>query len=137
MNLKIQSIVVMVYNTVFLSLRMKLDDVVKDKVLEQQIIENIRYCRRIIGKEFKVIFWNKNLLENEVKDFVKRNNDILFEINTEITREFNLAWFVIGEEDKSKHRYLYTGGILEGIANYLKVSKVLIRGRDNESSNRR
>ena len=127
----------MVYNTVFLSLRMKLDDVVKDKVLEQQIIENIRYCRRIIGKEFKVIFWNKNLLENEVKDFVKRNNDILFEINTEITREFNLAWFVIGEEDKSKHRYLYTGGILEGIANYLKVSKVLIRGRDNESSNRR
>ena len=62
MNLKIQSIVVMVYNTVFLSLRMKLDDVVKDKVLEQQIIENIRYCRRIIGKEFKVIFWNKNLL---------------------------------------------------------------------------
>ena len=44
---------------------------------------------------------------------------------------------MIGEEDKSKHRYLYTGGILEGIANYLKVSKVLIRGRDNESSNRR
>ena len=127
----------MPYNVVFLSLRMKLDDVVKNLEYETQIIENIRYCRRVIGREFKVIFWNQNLLESEVKDFVKRNNDILFEINTEITREFNLAWFVIGEEDKSKHRYLYTGDILEGIANYLKVSKVLIRGRDNESSNRR
>ena len=125
----------MPYNTVFLSLRVKLDDVVKDIKVEKQIIENIRYCRRIIGKEFKIIFWNENLLENDVKDFIKRNNDILFEINTEITKEFNLAWFVIGADDESKHRYLYTGDILSGIANYLKVSKVLIKRRNNENSN--
>ena len=128
----------MVYNTVFLSIRMKLDDVVKDIDFEKKVIENIRYCRRIIGQEFKVIFWNKDLTENEVKDFVKRNNNILFEINTEITKEFKLAWFVIGSEDESKHRYLYTGEILEGISNYLKVSKVLIKRRDeNENSNYR
>ena len=133
MNLKIRSIVSMAYNTIFLSIRMKLDDVIKDIDLEKQIIENIRYCRRIIGKEFKDIFWNKDLTENEVKDFIKRNNEILFEINTEITKEFNLAWFVIGEEDESKHRYMYNGDILEGIANYLKLSKVLIKGRDDEN----
>ena len=128
----------MVYNTVFLSIRMKLDDVVKDIDFEKKVIENIRYCRRIIGQEFKVIFCNKDLTENEVKDFVKRNNNILFEINTEITKEFKLAWFVIGSEDESKHRYLYTGEILEGISNYLKVSKVLIKRRDeNENSNYR
>ena len=128
----------MVYNTVFLSIRMKLDDVVKDIDFEKKVIENIRYCRRIIGQEFKVIFWNKDLTENEVKDFVKRNNNILFEINTEITKEFKLAWFVIGSEDESKHRYLYTGEILEGISNYLKLSKVLIKRRDeNENSNYR
>ncbi len=127
----------MPYNTVYLSLRMSLDDVVKDSELEKTIIENIRYCRRIVGKEFKVIFWNKDLLESEVKEFVKRNNNILFEINTEITKEFNLAWFVIGVTDKSKHRYLYTGNILEGIANYLKLAKVLLQRRNDENSHNR
>ena len=127
----------MVYNTVFLSLRMSLDNVVKDSELEKTIIENIRYCRRSIGKEFKIIFWNKDLSENEVKEFVKRNNDILFEINTEITKEFNLAWFVIGTEDESKHRYMYNGGILEGISNYLKLSKILLKRRNSESSSNR
>ena len=127
----------MPYNTIFLSLRIKLDDVVADIELEKQIIENIRYCRRIVGKEFKVIFWNKDLLENEVKDFIKRNSDTLFEINTEITKEFNLAWFVVGREDKSKHRYLFTGKILEGIANYLKLAKSLLKRREDESSYRR
>ena len=127
----------MVYNTVFLSLRVSLDDVVKDSELEKTIIENIRYCRRIVGKEFKIIFWNKNLLENEVKEFVKRNNEILFEINTEITKEFSLAWFVIGAEDESKHRYMYNGNILEGIANYLKLAKVLLQRRNDENSHNR
>ena len=117
---------------------MKLDDVVKDIDLEKQIIENIRYCRRIVGQEFKVIFWNDALTEKQVKAFVKRNNEILFEINTEITKEFNLAWFVIGDEDESKHRYLYTGSILDGIANYLKLSKILLKRRnENEDSNNR
>ena len=121
----------MVYSTVFLSLRMRLDDVIRDINLEKQIIENVKYCRRVVGKEFKVIFWNDKLSENKVKDFVKRNNDTLFEINTKITKEFDLAWFVIGEEDNSKHRYMYNGTILEGIANYLKLVKVL-KKRENE-----
>ena len=121
----------MVYSTVFLSLRMKLDDVIKNIDLEKQIIENIKYCRRIVGKEFKIIFWNDELSENQVKDFIKRNDNTLFEVNTKITKEFDLAWFVIGEEDKSKHRYMYNGNILEGIANYLKLVKVLLKKRDN------
>ena len=75
----------MVYNTVFLSLRMKLDEVVKDLDYEKKVIENIKYCRRIIGKEFKVIFWNKELLESEVKDFIKICENI-FE-NTKIILE--------------------------------------------------
>ena len=124
----------MVYNTVFLSLRMKLDEVVKDLDYEKRVIENIKYCRRIIGKEFKVIFWNKELLESEVKDFIKRNSETLIEVNTEITKEFNICWFVIGEEDESKHRYMYNGEILSGIAAFLKVSKILIKKDRNEDS---
>ena len=125
------------YRTIFLSIRLKLDDVLKDLEYEQKVLENIRYCRRIIGKEFKVIFWNKNLNKSQVESFVKRNEKILFEINTKITKEFDLAWFVIGDEDKSKHRYMFTGDILDGIANYLKLSKVLLQRRDDESSYRR
>ena len=124
----------MVYSTVFLSLRMKLDNVIEDLEYEKKVIENIKYCRRIIGKEFKVIFWNKNLLESQVKDFIKRNSDTLIEVNTEITKEFNICWFVIGDEDKSKHRYLYNGDILSGIAAFLKVSKILIKKDRNEDS---
>ena len=124
----------MVYNTVFLSLRMKLDEVVKDLDYEKKVIENIKYCRRIIGKEFKVIFWNKELLQSEVKDFIKRNSETLIEVNTEITKEFNICWFVIGEEDESKHRYMYNGEILSGIAAFLKVSKILIKKDRNEDS---
>ena len=130
MNLKIRNIVVMVYNTIFLSIRMKLDDVIKDIELEKQILENIRYCRRIVGKEFKIIFWNKNVSEENIKKFIKRNDGILFEINTKITKEFNLAWFLIGDDDKSRYRYLFTGDILGGIANYLKLVKVLKKRED-------
>ena len=122
----------MVYNTVFLSLRVKLDDVVKDSIEELKIIENIRYCRKIIGKQFKIIFWNQNLTETDVKNFIKRHDNILFEINTEITKEFKLAWFIVGEEDKSKHRYLYTGNILTCIVNYLKVARVLLKRERKE-----
>ena len=113
---------------------MKLDEVVKDLDYEKKVIENIKYCRRIIGKEFKVIFWNKELLESEVKDFIKRNSETLIEVNTEITKEFNICWFVIGEEDESKHRYMYNGEILSGIAAFLKVSKILIKKDRNEDS---
>ena len=125
------------YRTIYLSIRLSLDDIVKDSDYEKKVLENIRYCRRIVGKEFKVIFWNKDLSDKKVKDFVKRNENILFEINTKITKKFDLAWFVVGDADKSKHRYMYNGDILEGIANYLKLVKVLLKRRKDEDSNRR
>ena len=118
------------------SLRMKLNDVIgKD---EQVILENIRRCKQFSGKEFKVIFRNEGLSSKECEDFVKRNEKMLFEIRTQITSinsPFDKCWFLIDSDntDKCTKRYSYKGDILKGIAEYIKVVK-LIKRKENESS---
>ena len=121
------------------SLRMKLNDVIgKD---EQVILENIRRCKLFSGKEFRVIFRNDGLSEKECKDFVERNEKMLFEIRTQITSTnspFDNCWFLINSDDTDKctKRYSYKGDILNGIAEYIKVVK-LIKRSVNENSNSR
>jgi len=115
----------MIY-TNHLSIKINLEDVIKDVDYEQKILENIRRCNRLVGeKKFKVIFWHKDLEEKVCKEFVKRNEKILFEISTMITTKNIDAWFVIDSHDidKSKYHYKYTGDILSGIVNYLKMTK--------------
>ena len=118
------------------SIRMKLNNVIgKD---EQVILENIRRCKQFAGKGFRVIFRNDGLLEKECKQFVKRNEKMLFEINTQITSRnssFDSCWFLIDsdDEDKCKKRYGYKGDILQGIAQYVKMVKHFQR-KINEDS---
>ena len=101
------------------SLRMKLNNVIgKD---EQVILENIRRCKRFSGKTFKVIFRNDGLSEDECQAFVKRNENMLFEIRTQITStnsQFDTCWFLINTDgtDKCTKRYSYKGDISTGIA---------------------
>ena len=76
----------------YYSLRIKLDDVILNEDFEQKVLENIRYCRKLVGKQFRVIFWNENLTENQCEEFVKRNEHLLFEVHTKITKRFNMAW---------------------------------------------
>ena len=124
--------------TNYLSIRLKLDDVVKDKDFEQKVLENIRYCRKIVGKQFRVIFWNENLSEKDVKNFVKRNEEILFKMSTQITKKFFYSWFVIGNNgDKSRWRYHCDGDILSGIDFYIRIIKHMSQRDNNESRNRR
>jgi hypothetical protein len=106
----------------YYSIGMKLNDVIKDKDTEQVILENIRRCSNIVGKFFKVVFWHDNLTEQECKDFVKRNEHLLFEVNTTITKIQEKVWFSIGA-DKSNGRYTFDGDILQGISEYLKIIK--------------
>ena len=122
----------------YLSLGMVLDDVVKDIDEEKQILENIRFCRKTLGKLFKVTFLNKNLSEKDVKEFFKRNQKILFEVNTKITKQENIVWFVIGDFGKNtRYRYNYRGTILKGIVEYKKIVNVLMKKENDESSNNR
>ena len=118
------------------SLKMKLNDVIgKD---EQVILENIRRCKQFSGHGFRVIFRNDGLSSKECEDFVKRNEKMLFEINTKITSinsPFDDCWFLIDSDntDKCKKRYSYKGDILLGIAEYIKMVKHFQRSRNEDS----
>tara|TARA_Y100000593_G_C4176266_1_gene269621 strand:- start:190 stop:546 length:357 start_codon:yes stop_codon:yes gene_type:complete len=110
------------------SLKMKLNDVIGPK--EEVILENIRRCKKIAGQQFKVIFRNDGLSEKECKDFVKRNEKMLFEIDTKITTKnspFDKCWFLIDtdEDDNSIRRYGWKGDILSGIAQYINMVRYM------------
>ena len=103
----------------YYSIGIMLDDVVKDLDIEQTILENIKRCSNIVGKEFRVVFWHRNLNKKQCEDFVKRNEKLLFEVNTKITKNKEEVWFLIGEGGNG--RYRFDGDILEGISQYLKI----------------
>ena len=113
-------------------LRMKLNDVIWDAEYEQKVMENLRYCKNLNGNNFKVILWYEDINESVIKDFVKRNQDILLEINIEITKSHKTdAWFIINSNgEKNSWRYKYDGDILNGIVEYIKVIKH-IKERDS------
>ena len=116
---------------------MQLDIIVQDKNLEKEVLNNLMKARKITGKTFKVIFWNKALSENKVKEFVKRNKEILFKMSTQITKQFSYSWFIIDSDgDKSRWRYHCDGGILSGIDSYIKIIKHMIKRDTNENRNR-
>ena len=121
------------------SLRMKLNDVIGEE--EQVILENIRRCKQFSGKEFKVIFRNDSLSKKECEEFVKRNEKMLFEINTQITSinsPLDNCWFLIDSDDndKCKRRYSYKGNVLTGITEYIKMVKHFKRNRYEDSNSR-
>ena len=103
----------------YYSISMKLNDVIKDKDIEQTILENIRRCSNLVGKYFKVIFWHENLTEKQCKDFIKRNEKLLFQVNTKITKIPEGVWFSI--DLKNNGRYTFDGDILQGVSQYLKI----------------
>ena len=116
----------------YYSIGIKLDDVIKDKDTEQTILENIRRCSNIVGKMFKVVFWHVNLTEQNCKDFVKRNEHLLFEVNTKITKKYDDVWFLINSKnEKSIFRYKCESDILTGISEYLKIINHM-KKRDGE-----
>ena len=123
----------MVYKILF-SLRVNLDDIISDSSIEKKFLEKISTCRKVVGDEFKLILWNKNLTENEVKSFVKRNHEKLFDYNTSITKEnSSRAWFVIDNSysDNSNYRYKFVGNIFKGLKEYLNITNH-IKGRDRK-----
>ena len=115
----------------YYSIGMKLNDVIKDMDTEQTILENIRRCSKIVGKSFQVVFWHVNLTEQNCKDFVKRNEHLLFEVNTKVTKRFENVWFLIDStNEKSAWRYKHSGDILSGISEYIKIISHM-KKRDN------
>ena len=106
----------------YYSLRIKLNDVIKDREQEQVILENVKRCSNLVGALFQVVFWHENLTEEDCEEFVKRNEHLLFEVNTKITKEYTDVWFLIdSENEKSTWRYMHKGDILEVISEYIRI----------------
>ena len=126
-------------NTGGYSLRMKLNDVIWNIEYEQQVMENLRYCNKLNGNKFKVIFWYDNLSKKEIKDFIKRNENILLDINMDITKSHKTdTWFLIDSDgEKNSWRHMYNGGILDGIAQYIKMTKHIKERDGGENRNSR
>ena len=118
------------------SLRLSLDEIIFSDD-EERILENIKYCSRLVGKTFKVIFWNDNVSEVDLNKFVKKNQETLFQINTKITKKNypEQVWFLINSNgDKCKATYTFSGTILNGIASYIKTIKHFQRIEKDENS---
>ena len=107
----------------YFSLRLKLNDVIKDESFEKLICENLRRTRSVLGKHCRIEFWHENLDEGIIKDFVRRNEHLLFKINTKITKKYTYCWFIIDprNEDKSEARFRWKGNILKGIVKYTEL----------------
>ena len=115
-----------------LSIGIKLDTVIKDSELERIVLENVVGCSKLVGNLFKVVFWHENLTGEDCKEFIKRNKEILFKVNSEITKDCNDIWFFIDSKNNNKYgRYRYDGDILQGISQYLNIINHM-KKRDKE-----
>ena len=121
----------------YYSLGIKLNEVIESRKKEKTILENIRRCSKIVGKSFKVVFWHEGLSGKQCENFIKRNENLLFEVNTKITKNFERVWFLIGVDDYKKHgvsrySYAHTGDILNGIVQYLEIIKHIQKREKDE-----
>ena len=122
----------MIYNN-FKSLNLPLQKFINTDD-ERIVLENIRRCSRLVGKTFQVNFWYIDLDEKDIKEFIDRNEKLLFEVNTKISKGPERAWFCINPLKTKTHgecRYYYEGDILSGITQYLNLHKEL-KKRENE-----
>ena len=119
-----------------MSLRIKLDDVIKSSEIETKILENIRYCNKVVGSRFRIIFWNENLTSEECKNFIERNEKLLFEVHTQITKGPVDTWFIIyspSEKINCRTRYrVEDDDILSGISRYLNIIKHIQKREKDE-----
>tara|TARA_R100001377_G_C3112812_1_gene83216 strand:- start:163 stop:534 length:372 start_codon:yes stop_codon:yes gene_type:complete len=114
----------------FLSLKISLDEIITEGLdYERKIMENLfRFSNYVGSKQFKVIFYHSNMKEKQIKEFVSRQENMLFQINTKITATDCQAWFTIQSNESDKqgpYRYKYIGKIESGLAQYFKMVKHL------------
>jgi hypothetical protein len=99
-----------------------LDDVIKDVDFEKKVLEKLKECSKFSMHIFKVILFHHDVPVKEIKAFVKRNTENLFNINVDITKQFNKrAFFMIRPyyNTTDNYRYMYVGNILDGLDQYI------------------
>ena len=97
-----------------LSLKISLDEIMEEGLdYERKVMENLfRFSNYVGSQHFKVIFYHSSTDKKDIKSFVGRNENILFQINTKITSSECQAWFTIQKTKKDisgTYRYKYVG----------------------------
>ncbi len=104
-----------------MSICLNLHDVLLD---EKNIIQKLIECKSESFKGFNVIFWHKDLKEEDIKNFISRNQEDLFKLKTHIRKSPKTVWFLVVTDESMKKinsRYHTIGSIDFGIDNYRKV----------------
>jgi len=99
-----------------------LDDIIESRDFEKKALEKLENIRKFKEGNFSTTFFHFNVKENEIKKFIKRNTDKLFDINIEITKQYNKhVYFLIDSLERNQinnFRYLYNGDIVDGLNEY-------------------
>ena len=98
----------------YYSIGMKLNDVIKDGDTEQVVLENIKRCSNVVGKEFKVVFWHHNLKKSVINDFVKRKLVNFLHKNPEI-RDLIFKKILQAEKDRKELAGIKNGTLFENL----------------------
>jgi len=102
-----------------------------DKIIHRHdvcaILNGINTCRKLSFARFKLILFHEALTVKQIKKFIADNKDILFEVNTDITKIYNKRiYYFIDDRVNSRitnYKYKYVGGVLAGINEYIKIMK--------------
>ena len=147
MNKKLLSEIAFYYGTVKMpkGFEIRKDVLVKNVSLSQLYIDvnhdfnrEFDKLRTYICDYMRVDHGYDLVLKDNWGNYFERNEKTLFEINTKITKQENVVWFVIGDFGKNvKYRYNYRGTILKGIVEYKKIVNILMKKEQDESSHSR
>jgi|18_taG_2_1085343.scaffolds.fasta_scaffold123394_2 hypothetical protein len=106
------------------SIGIVLDDVIKDVDFEKKVLEKLKECSKFSMYVFNVILFHYDIPSKEIKAFIKRNTENLFNINVDITKQYNKRVFFMIRSFYKKidnYRYMYTGNVLDGLNQYITL----------------
>ena len=99
-------------------LGMMLDDVI-DK---PSIIEEVYGFLRDNSRSLKLVFFNKNVNDLKVAQFIKQYEKKLGILGSQVTRDFTIpVYFFIGREQVSSYTMWYKGDIEKGIEHFREL----------------
>ena len=113
-----------------------LDNLIKDIDFEKKVLERLKGCCKFSTNAFKVVLFHYNIPSKEIKAFIKRNTESLFNIHVDITKQYNKRVFFMIRPERifyirdtvvkfykkiDNYRYMYTGNILDGLNQYITL----------------
>ena len=109
-----------------------------------ELLEKIKVCSNTSSSQFKLIFYNIDVKEAKVREFVKKHENLLFKVNAKFTKRLQeYVFFLIDDSvnqtrnevsisiiKKINFRYRYLGSLEKGLEEFVRIL-THIKNRDN------